>query len=116
MADVTTSDIREAVRERYAAAARQATEGGGCCGPESEASCCGPADIASEPFGAALYGDEAPAPPTRRWRRRWAAASRPPSPTSSRARRSSTSAPAPAPTCSSAPGGSRPAAARSGST
>ena len=32
MADVTTPDIREAVRARYAAAARQAAEGGGCCG------------------------------------------------------------------------------------
>ena len=63
MADVTTPDIREAVRERYAAAARQATEGGGCCGSEPEVSCCGPADIASEPFGAALYGDEASGAP-----------------------------------------------------
>ena len=63
MADVTSPEIREAVRERYAAAARQATEGGGCCGSEAEASCCGPADIASEPFGAALYGDEASGAP-----------------------------------------------------
>ena len=59
MADVTSPDIREAVRERYAAAARQATEGGGCCGSEPEVSCCGPADVATEPFGAALYGAEA---------------------------------------------------------
>jgi len=63
MADVTTSDIREAVRERYAAAARQATEGAGCCGSEAEASCCGPADSATEPFGAALYGAEASGAP-----------------------------------------------------
>ena len=61
MADLTTSpDIREAVRARYAAAARQATdEGGGGCGSDPETSCCGPAEIATEPFGAALYGDEA---------------------------------------------------------
>jgi arsenite methyltransferase len=59
MAELTSTDIREAVRERYAAAARQATDGGGCCGSEPEASCCGPADVATEPFGAALYGDEA---------------------------------------------------------
>jgi arsenite methyltransferase len=59
MADLTTPDVREAVRERYAAAARQATQGGGCCGSAPETSCCGPADVAPEPFGAALYGSEA---------------------------------------------------------
>ena len=59
MAEVTSPDIREAVRERYAAAARQATESSDCCGSEPEVSCCGPADIATEPFGAALYGAEA---------------------------------------------------------
>jgi arsenite methyltransferase len=42
MAELTDLEIRETVRERYAAAARS----GGCCGPEKE-------------FGAALYGDEA---------------------------------------------------------
>ena len=50
MADVTASDIREAVRERYAAAARQATDGGGCCG--STVGC-------TDDFGASLYGAEA---------------------------------------------------------
>jgi SAM-dependent methyltransferase len=59
MAEVTSPDIRETVRARYAAAARQATEGGGCCGSEPESSCCGAADVATEPFGAALYGAEA---------------------------------------------------------
>jgi arsenite methyltransferase len=60
MAEVTTpSDIRETVRERYAAAARQAGERGGCCGSEPESSCCGPAEVATEEFGAALYGTEA---------------------------------------------------------
>jgi arsenite methyltransferase len=52
-------NLREAVRERYAAAALRTTEGSGCCGAEPEASCCGPADVAAEPFGAGLYGDEA---------------------------------------------------------
>src|SRR5215217_3543915 len=59
MADVTFPDIRETVRVRYAAAARQAAGGGGCCGSESELSCCGPAEVTQEPFGAALYGAEA---------------------------------------------------------
>ncbi len=60
MAEVTTfSDVRETVRERYAAAARKASEGTGCCGAEAESSCCGQADISTEEFGAALYGTEA---------------------------------------------------------
>jgi SAM-dependent methyltransferase len=59
MAEVTSPDIRETVRERYAAAARRATDSGGCCGSEPESSCCGPVDVATEPFGAALYGTEA---------------------------------------------------------
>ncbi|MEO8686666.1 MAG: arsenite methyltransferase [Solirubrobacteraceae bacterium] len=59
MAEVTSSDIRETVRERYAAAARKASEGGGCCGSEPERSCCGQADISTEEFGSALYGAEA---------------------------------------------------------
>jgi ubiquinone/menaquinone biosynthesis C-methylase UbiE len=46
-----TSGLREAVREKYAAAARAADagEGGGCCSPADETGA----------FGAALYGDEA---------------------------------------------------------
>jgi SAM-dependent methyltransferase len=53
MADLTTPDIREVVREKYAAAARAVTTpGGGSCG-------CSPAD-STEVFGAALY-DEAEA-------------------------------------------------------
>ena len=57
--------IRETVRERYAAAARSAGEGrAGCCGP-TEASCgCG-TDVpdacgadGGEPFGPALYGED----------------------------------------------------------
>jgi arsenite methyltransferase len=58
-------DIREQVRERYAAAANVArTEpGGGCCGSSPEASCCG-AEVALEDkqgnqvFGNTLYAGE----------------------------------------------------------
>jgi SAM-dependent methyltransferase len=62
----TSDDIRDAVRERYAAAARQAGEGGGCCGGSADASCAGAArieDDATEVFGARLYGDEAQSAP-----------------------------------------------------
>jgi arsenite methyltransferase len=53
MAELT--DIRESVRERYAAAARQAGTSAGCCG--SAVGC-------SDEFGSALYGAEAgEAPP-----------------------------------------------------
>src|SRR4051795_8222960 len=49
------TDIREAVRERYAAAAGRSAEqrDGGCCGASDEQS-CGSAD-AGERFGATLY-------------------------------------------------------------
>jgi arsenite methyltransferase len=65
------TDIREIVRERYAAAANRVAAGTtpGCgCGPADRASsCCGPADDdmrttdadGTEVFGAALYGAEA---------------------------------------------------------
>jgi arsenite methyltransferase len=56
MADVTETDIRERVRERYAAAATQ-TSGAGCCGG---ATGCGPSTVdkrGEEVFGAALYDD-----------------------------------------------------------
>jgi arsenite methyltransferase len=49
MADLTTPEIREVVREKYAAAARAATREGGSCG-------CSPAD-GTEVFGAALYDE-----------------------------------------------------------
>jgi SAM-dependent methyltransferase len=49
------TDVREAVRERYAAAAtRSARSGSGCCGRSPADSCCG-GDQADERFGAALY-------------------------------------------------------------
>jgi arsenite methyltransferase len=62
--------IREAVRDRYAAAARAPTEeasSGGCCGSAPNSSCCGstPSSRGDERFGAALYdvaeGASAPA-------------------------------------------------------
>ena len=69
MADLTEdTDIREIVRERYAAAASRIADGTtGCgCGPtESAFSCCTDADLrttdaeGNEVYGAALYGDEA---------------------------------------------------------
>jgi arsenite methyltransferase len=66
MADLTDTDIRERVRERYAAAATAVAEGtgSGCCGAEAAIAGCGP-DIAStdkhgnEVFGAVLYDDAA---------------------------------------------------------
>ena len=65
MAELTDTDIREHVRERYAAAATAVAEsaGSGCCGSPAAIAGCGP-DIAStdkhgnEVFGATLY-DEA---------------------------------------------------------
>jgi arsenite methyltransferase len=51
MAELSTPEIRETVRERYAAAARQAAS--------SEEGCCGSSVGCSDEFGAALYGDEA---------------------------------------------------------
>jgi SAM-dependent methyltransferase len=67
MAELTTeNEIRDAVRERYAAAARRAAKGGGtgCGAPEGASSCCGvPVETAdasgAEVFGAALYGEQA---------------------------------------------------------
>jgi arsenite methyltransferase len=60
MADLTTPgpDIREVVRERYAAAARaaagQEAAAGGCCGPVSTTDAAG-----AQVFGAALYEADA---------------------------------------------------------
>src|SRR5688572_3071961 len=64
VAELTDTDIRERVRERYAAAATAVAEStaSGCCGAESAIAGCGP-DIAStdkhgtEVFGATLYND-----------------------------------------------------------
>ena len=113
MAELT--DIRETVRERYAAAATaraRATRrhaAGRRLLAGTGAADCSPADETGV-FGAALYDDEQPRGRTRgRDRaRRWDAVCRPPSPTCARARPSLTSAPAPAPTCSSPPAASAP--------
>ena len=62
MAELTTPDeLRETVRERYAAAARASAEGGGCCGADGD-TCCAPdaaivTDDQVEQFGARLYAD-----------------------------------------------------------
>jgi arsenite methyltransferase len=70
MAELTDTDVREKVRERYAAAATAVADGtsSGCCGARSAIDGCG-ADISSrnrqgdEVFGAILYDDEADAAP-----------------------------------------------------
>ena len=64
MAELTDTNIRERVRERYAAAATAVGEstGSGCCGAPAAIAGCGP-DISStdkhgnEVFGATLYDD-----------------------------------------------------------
>ena len=58
MAELTDPDIRETVRERYAAAARAAAEGQGCgCGSDPEATCCA-ADVAyTDERGVQVFGD-----------------------------------------------------------
>jgi arsenite methyltransferase len=72
MAELSEStDIREIVRGRYAAAANRIAEGrSGCgCGPSGAASSCCDADLRTtdadgeEVFGAALYGEEATGSP-----------------------------------------------------
>ena len=70
MAELTGTDIRENVRERYAAAATAVATntGSGCCGARDAIAGCGP-DIAStdkqgnEVFGAILYEEEGDAAP-----------------------------------------------------
>jgi SAM-dependent methyltransferase len=72
MTQPSETAIREAVRERYAAAATRARSGEfeearaaelGACGCGTSASCCSGAVVA-EPFGAGLYGTEADGAPT----------------------------------------------------
>ena len=70
LTDTDDTDIRERVRERYAAAATAVAEstGSGCCGAPAAIAGCGP-DIAStdkdgnEVFGVALYDEEGDAAP-----------------------------------------------------
>ncbi len=56
----TKDEIREAVRERYAAAARSVgAEDAGCCGSaESSCGCSAPVEGTPEVFGAELYASE----------------------------------------------------------
>ena len=69
MAELTDTDIREQVRERYAAAATAVATNtqSGCCGARDAIAGCG-SDIAStdkhgnEVFGAVLYGEDTHAP------------------------------------------------------
>ncbi len=99
MAEMT--DVRETVRERYAAAAKASkavTEGGGGCG-------CGPAptlltdEAGRQVFGGALYGeDDAGSAPEGAVNASLAAACQPRSPSFARARRCSTWARAVGPT------------------
>jgi arsenite methyltransferase len=72
MAELTeNTDIREIVRERYAAAANRIAEGTTGCGCGTASSCCSvDEDMRTtdangvEVYGAALYGDEAAGAPT----------------------------------------------------
>jgi arsenite methyltransferase len=61
MAELTDTDIRERVRERYAAAANAvSTESGGCCGGPDDVAGCAPTTVdknGDEVFGATLYDD-----------------------------------------------------------
>jgi arsenite methyltransferase len=57
MAELTDTDIRERVRERYAAAANKTSSG--CCGSATAEAGCGPAEV----FGGGLYDDEGEAVP-----------------------------------------------------
>ena len=111
MADLTdraAEHVREAVRERYAAAAQRTGEG---CG-----SGCGLRARRRLRRAASTTSSRPTAPRRRRSAPRWAAACPPRWPTCTRARRCSTSDRAPAPTCSSAPAAWARQAARSALT
>lgn len=99
-----STDLRETVRQRYAAAAAQVTEGGtACCGPA-------PAEV-DENFGSTLYAaDERDALPAEAVAASSAAATPSPSPDSAPVSASSTSAPAAASTSCSPPAASAPPA------
>ena len=88
-ATVTVEDVRETVRQKYAAAAVAAASGAACCGPADDAGL----------FGASLYSDSSAGDaPEAAINASLAVASPPPSPTCARARPSSISGRAPAPT------------------
>jgi arsenite methyltransferase len=55
---MATVDIREEVRDKYAAAARAAAAGSPSgCGGDSQASCCGPTDAVAYSPGGEVFGD-----------------------------------------------------------
>ena len=99
MAELTDTDIREQVRERYAAAATAVAEstGSGCCGASAAIAGCGP-DIGStdkngnEVFGVTLYDGEGDAAPKAAVEASLGCGVPPRSPTCTRARPSSISA------------------------
>ena len=59
MAELTDTDIRETVRERYAAAAQSVADSQGCgCGPVAEnASCCGTETLTTDARGEQVFGE-----------------------------------------------------------
>ena len=59
MAELTDTEIRETVRERYAAAAQAVAETQGCgCGPVAEnASCCGTDTLTTNAGGEQVFGE-----------------------------------------------------------
>jgi arsenite methyltransferase len=59
MATEPTTDIREHVRDKYAAAARGAAAGASCgCGDADATSCCAPADLSvMDASGTQVFGD-----------------------------------------------------------
>jgi len=60
MAELTDADVREKVRERYAAAAKAAAEnqgGCGCGGADSGTACCGTETLTTDERGEQVFGD-----------------------------------------------------------
>ncbi len=59
MAELTDTDIRETVRDRYAAAARAAAErqSSGCGSPSDGSSCCGSEALTTDATGEAVFGE-----------------------------------------------------------
>ena len=61
MAELTDTDIRERVRERYAAAATAVAEstGAGCCGAPAAIAGCGPDISSTDKHGNEVFGADA---------------------------------------------------------
>src|SRR5664280_2914672 len=103
------SDLRDQVRDRYAAAATAVADGTPACCAESaaDASCCAPEGVAvDEGFGAELYSsDERAGLPAEAVLASLGCGNPLASPTCGKARWCSTSAPAAGSTCCSPPAG-----------